>query len=152
MVEPPSIDHLYPDLDYTLPVLLISIPARSGDPADNHWIVTWTISDDKEVIIRRLQIVQETGYNHLTNWGPLTVTAGDTTKSSPQFSLGKLSLSQRKVLEKIARETPVMMPNGEWNCQNWITDVLKEAVKQNVLDNGIVNEALIAARQVEESW
>jgi hypothetical protein len=153
MVEPPSIDHLYPDLDVTVPVLLVIILAGdSSDSTDNHWMLTWTVFDDNELIVRRLQIVQETGYNHLTNWGPLTVTADDITKSSPQLSLGELTLSQRKVLEGIARETPVMMPNGEWNCQNWTTDVLKEAVKQNLLDNGIVDEVLVAAREVEADW
>lgn len=111
-------------------------------------MLTWTVFDGDELIVRRLQIAQETGYNHLTNWGPLTVTADDT-KDSPKFSLGELTLRQRKVLEGIARDTPVMMPNGEWNCQNWTTDVLKEAVKQNLLDNGIVDEVLIAAHEVE---
>lgn len=160
MIEPPSIDHLYPDLDVTLPVMLIVNRACSGEPTDNHWMLTWTLSDgdgddDDDVrVIRRLQIVKEIGYNHLTNWGPLTNTADNITKSSPQFSLGELTLSQRKVLEGIAREAPVMMPNGEWNCQNWTTDVIKEAVKQNLLDNGIVDEVLIAAREVqaESSW
>ena len=149
MIEPPSIDHLYPDPDTTLHVKLIIIPALSGDSSDNHWMLTWTVSDGNEPIIRRLQIVEETGYNHLTNWGPLTVTADDTTTSSPQFSLGELTLSQRKVLEAIAQNTPVMMPNGEWNCQNWTADVITEAVKQNLLNNGIVDEVLIMARRVE---
>ena len=145
MIEPPSIDHLYPDPDVTVPVLLSIFPACSGDPRDNHWMLRWKVSDGKELIIRHLQIVRETGYNHLTNWGPLTVTADDSTKSSPYLSLGELTLSQRRVLEGIARETPVMMPNGEWNCQNWVIDVLKEAVKQNLLDNEIVDKVLIGA-------
>ena len=54
-------------------------------------------------------------------------------------------------MERIALDTQVMMPNGEWNCQtwNWTTDVLKEAVKQNFLDSRVVDRVLIAAREIQ---
>ena len=151
MYKPPSIDHLFPDPDETIPVLLNIISAPSGNPRDNHWMLLWKIFNGQHLIIRRLQVVQEIGYDHLTNWGPLTVTADDITKSSPHLSLGELTLSQRRVLEGIAQETPVMVPNGEWNCQNWVIDVLKEAVKQNLLDNEIVDKVLIVASDIK-AW
>ena len=138
MIEPPT-SITCTDPDVTLNVFLNVIRARS---TDNHWMLTCTVSNG---IIRRLQIVRETGYNHLTNWGPLTVTAGNTTKFSPQIWVGELTPSRRKVLEGIAWNTPVMMRNGEWNCQNWTTNVLMEAVRQNLLKNEIVDRALITA-------
>jgi hypothetical protein len=148
MYKPPSIDHLFRDPDETVPVLLTIIPAHTGNPRDNHWMLIWRVFNGEHLIIRRLHIVHEIGYNHLTNWGPLTVTAGDTTRNAPQLLLGELMLSQRRVLEGIAQETPVMVPNGEWNCQNWVVDVLKEAVKQNLLDNRLVDKVLIRASTI----
>jgi len=148
MVEPPSIDHLYPDLDASQPIRLIVVPSVTSNPTDNHWMMVWTVSDHDDLIIRRLQIVREIGYDHLTNWGAVTVTAGDMTKHSPRFRLGELTLSQRKNLEGIAQETRVMTPNGEWNCQHWITDVLEKAVEENLLVKKVVERALTAARMV----
>ena len=158
MIEPPSIDHLYRDPDYTLPVVIAIVPARSGDPTDNHWMLIWTVYSSIQTgyIVRRLQVAQEQGFNHLTNWGALTVTAGTLTTTAQKFSVGEMTLSQRKHLERIALGTQVMMPNGQWNCQNWITAVLKEAVNQYLLDGRIVDQALYAARQVQphstSSW
>src|SRR5258707_10579534 len=131
MDEPQGIDHLYPDPNDSLPIRLIVVSSPSSDPTDNHWMVVWTVSDDEEIIVRRLQIVREIGYDHLTNWGAITVTAGDI-RNSPRFALGELLLSQRKKLEGIAQGTPVMMPNGEWNCQHWIADLLDRAVERNL--------------------
>lgn len=148
MVEPPSIDHLYRDPDTSLPIRLIVVPAFSSDPADNHWMVVWTVSEQDDLIIRQLQIVRETGYDHLTNWGAITVTADDRTRHAPKFSLGELTLSQRKSLEGVAQETPVMMPNGEWNCQHWVADVLEKAVEQDILVKEVVEKVLASARMV----
>ena len=150
MIEPPSIDHLYPDPDETLSVHLAVVPACSGGPTDNHWMLMWTVSDgDHDPIVRRLQIVREIGFDHLTNWGPLTVTSDELTNPSKKYSVGELTLSQRKDLERIALDTPVMMPNGEWNCQNWTTDVIKEAMKQKLLESRIVDGVLISARGIQ---
>ena len=105
------------------------------------------MSDDEELIVRRLQIVREIGYDHLTNWGAITVTAGDI-RNSPKFPLGELTLGQRKKLEGIAQGTPVVMPNGEWNCQHWVSDLLEKAVEQNLLVEEVVRNALAAALMV----
>ena len=154
MIEPPSIDHLYPDSDKTLSVLLAIVPAGSGDSTDNHWMLEWTVSEGNNSVVRRLQIVREQGFDHLTNWGPVTVTADELTNPSQKFSVGDLTLSQRKDLEKIAMDTPVMVPNGEWNCQNWTTNVLKEAVGKKLLDSRIVDRVLISAGEIQplSSW
>ena len=111
------------------------------------------VEEDNSPIIRRLRIVQEQGFDHLTNWGPspLTVTADELTNPSQKHSIGDLTLSQRKDLERIA---PVMMPNGEWNCQNWTTNVLKEAVGKKLLDSRIVDRVLVSAGEIQplSSW
>ena len=54
--------------------------------------------------VRRLQIVQEQGFDHLTNWGPLTVTADELTNPSQKYWIGDLTLSQQKDLERIAMD------------------------------------------------
>lgn len=38
---------------------------------------------------------------------------------------------------------------GYYDCQNWTTDVLEEAVKQNLLDSRVVVRVLIAAREIQ---
>jgi hypothetical protein len=147
MLEPQGIDHLYPDPDRSIQVYLVVVPSCSSDPTDYHWMVDWIVFENGgTVIVRHLQIVRELGCDHLTNWGPITVTAtGDITK---RFILGELTRSQRKDLERIAQNNPVMVPNGRWNCQHWTADLLKKAVNQKLLIEKDVEEALGAARSV----
>jgi len=58
-----------------------------------------------------------------------------------------MSLGQRKALEKIALSTEVYEPNGAWNCQDWVIEVLRKAVEAGLLEAQQVNKALVVAQQ-----
>ncbi|KAJ7292929.1 hypothetical protein C8J57DRAFT_10660 [Mycena rebaudengoi] len=85
--------------------------------------------------MRRLQIVKEFGFSHLTNWGPMTKSMGSarTLANSDITTIANLSLEDRQRLEHIASRTQVYEPNGIWNCQDWVKDVLRQAVEAGVV-------------------
>ncbi|KAK0432894.1 hypothetical protein EV421DRAFT_1455507 [Armillaria borealis] len=77
-----------------------------------------------------LDIVQEAGVDHFTNWGPITRTER---KEEHIIPMAKLSLEKREQLGRIAAKTPVRIPDGTWNCQDWLITVLETAESQNIL-------------------
>jgi len=58
-----------------------------------------------------------------------------------------MSLGERKALEAIALITEVYEPNGAWNCQDWVIEVLRKAVEKDLLNAQEMDEVLTAARQ-----
>ncbi|EJD49771.1 hypothetical protein AURDEDRAFT_161322 [Auricularia subglabra TFB-10046 SS5] len=106
---PGNIDHLYPDPDTDLDVSLLvfnNYPELEG----RHWMIGWQVGQLKDgvhTVWRELQIVQERGFQHYTNWGPLTKTL-DLASTSPPVALVqicKMSRAQRAQLEQIAETT-----------------------------------------------
>ncbi|KAJ7065243.1 hypothetical protein C8F01DRAFT_1124893 [Mycena amicta] len=141
MLRPTDVDHIYRDpRDKTLPVLLISSPATTTkhDPKDDHWTVAWVVhSRDNIKALRRLHIVREINYNHLTNWGPITQCIRDQSLGRTHMTaIAYLDYPDRQRLEEIALANPVYVPNGLWNCQDWV-----EALMQKAIDAGVVTSA-----------
>ena len=64
------------------------------------------------------------------------VTPDDLTRSR-LIHLGDVDLTGRKRLEEIASATPVVVPDGVWNCQDWIMSVLQTAVEEAVLPSDL---------------
>ncbi|GBE83982.1 hypothetical protein SCP_0510410 [Sparassis crispa] len=160
MHPPPSVDHIneFKDLDVPADVHLVVTPPSTflhrPVPKDNHWAIFWNISRSTDGVMRRrlLQIVQERlgdGYaNHLTNWGPITTSAGGPTPESRKFFIKTMTLSERKSLEAIAQTEEVLMPDGVWNCQDWIEAVLDKAVNGGMIAAETVADLKIKAREV----
>ncbi|KIY45261.1 hypothetical protein FISHEDRAFT_26525, partial [Fistulina hepatica ATCC 64428] len=118
-----------------------------------HWMIDWDVGQDRNnagpdgqptTVVRRLQIVQEVGYYHLTNWGPITCHASPD-GSTHRFLLGSISCAKRRQLEQIASETEVEEANGSWNCQDWLISVLRRAVRENLLAEEKVSAAIASA-------
>ncbi|TFK32798.1 hypothetical protein BDQ12DRAFT_692001 [Crucibulum laeve] len=137
MHRPVDIDHLYPDPDADLPILLIAtkatvLPGGKVTPKDSHWKLAWRVGKTHTgvQIQRELHVIRDVGLNHLTNWGPLTKSCEEYTKAVEVTP--RMSLVNRRRLEKIAAETPVRKPDGLWNCQNWIRTVFEAAEKQGL--------------------
>lgn len=142
---PPNIDHLFRDPDKPLPVILLIVPSDDpkATPKDSHWQIYWTVfQDPQQRVVRKVHITRELNCAHLTNWGPITATAEEQTNRCPEFELGNMTLAQRTELEKIASETEVEVPNGEWNCQNWIVEVLNEAIAVGLFSTAQVSKVL----------
>lgn len=129
-----GIDHLFRDPDLSLPVELLinrAYPQLRGQ----HWAISWTVGDisgsPTHKVQRILHIVTELGFKHYTNWGPLTRSFDPLELAA--VPIATLTLVQRRALEDIAAETRVCVPNGEWNCQDWIIEVLGRAVEEDLV-------------------
>ena len=81
----------------------------------------------------------------LANWGPIVLEhATDYDKYYKSLLLGELTLAQRRELLEIAWNTPPMKPNNDYNCQNWVLDVLGIAVARGKcgLNEGKVKQVI----------
>lgn len=65
-----------------------------------------------------------------------------------RFGLGEVGKEERGLLEEIARGVEVMEPDGEWNCQDWVREVLRRGVERGVLEEGSCEKALEEAGRV----
>ena len=142
----------YTDQEVITPVHLRVLRAADA----NHWWLDWPVGVRHNYhrarrgdAVKRLQVVQERGHAHLTNWGALTVIASErSTCAGYAFLLGDLTLAQRRKLEGIAAVEPVLAPDGEWNCQDWVVSVIRKAAHAGIMDNGIVDDAIEEALAV----
>ncbi len=130
--QPHDLSFMFPDPDEDLLVVLIITRSKnSATSRDYHWKLLWTVAAIPEANIHRhLDIVQEAGVDHFTNWGPITRTER---REEHIIPMAKLSLEKRQQLGQIAAKTPVRIPDGTWNCQDWLITVLKTAESQNIL-------------------
>lgn len=149
-LPPVDVDFIYPDPPTSLDVKLL-VFNNHDDPRGRHWAVVWEVedkADGKHHVLRHLEIVQEIGFNHLTNWGPISKTLNVAAPPVPIafLHLAQLTLEDRRKLEAIARETGVYVPNGNWNGQDWIEMVLRQAVTQGLFAEEDVHRALHAAK------
>lgn len=153
--KPPNqVDHLYKERDEVLAVILFVTRSsvRPYNPRNNHWIIAWELGMyGTNPIHRRIAIVQEAGVDHLTNWGPLTKSASTATVTKTiGIPLKSMTLEERQKLEEIAVNTPVLIPDGEWNCQNWLMTVLETAEAQGLITNEEWSAAVEEAMKVTE--
>jgi len=111
-----------------------------------HWAISWTVGDlpPRHKVQRILHIVTEIGCNHYTNWGPVTRTYDPLELAA--IPIAQLTPAQRVALEGIAVRTEVCVPNGEWNCQDWVIEVLARAVEDDLLSAAEKDAALNVAR------
>lgn len=158
MWRPTDVDHLFADPATPLTVFLavVHIPSvlTVDDPRQYHWALCWVVGHTtdrrgrKHTVHRLLQIVQEHGHDHLTNWGAMTKIGSLDTADVPTVScpVATLTLEQRRALEVIGEAMPVRVPDGVWNCQDWCISVLEEARKQGLVTEAEIASALEAAR------
>jgi len=73
--------------------------------------------------------VREVGFDYYTNWA-LKQGFFDPT-SLKAFPIATMNLKERKVLEDIASTTEVFEPNGIWNCQDWVIEVLRKPSRRS---------------------
>ncbi|KAF7334652.1 hypothetical protein MVEN_02295700 [Mycena venus] len=142
---PIDLSHLYRDPESPLVVELL-INRAHPDQRGQHWALSWTVGDlpPRHKVQRILHIVREVGYYHYTNWGPLTRTFDPLELEA--ISIAQLTRAQRGALEAIAGRTEVCVPNGEWNCQNWVMEVLECAVADGLVSAAERDAALDAAK------
>lgn len=132
MRRPVDIDHLFRDPDTILPIMLIATRTSPHSPRDSHWKLAWKVgkSSTGVPVQREIYLVRNMTIQDYMNWGPITKTAEEYTKAA---EITKMTLSNRKRLEKIAADVPLHRPNGKAHCQDWIVAVLEAAEQQGLL-------------------
>ncbi|KAF8954777.1 hypothetical protein BDZ97DRAFT_1675867 [Flammula alnicola] len=135
-LRPVDLDHIFKDADEPKDVSLQGVTlVPSGSARDNHWMICWPVGwASGYAVQRRVHIVKELLVPHLTNWGPMTKSASSTTAQTRLLVLARgVTLAQRKKLEAIGSETPVLEPDGAWNCQDWVITVLAAAEEEGLV-------------------
>lgn len=153
MGEAVSVDFLYKDHAGVTPVYLI-VQAKSA-----HSFIDWVVGrkDNLDKVslndyVRRIHVVHELGHPHLTNHGPVTVSASKTFYQNVVHLLGILTLAQRQALERLSLEEPVRSPDGQWACRAWTRSLLEKAAQQGILDPARVREGvelMMASRKAQ---
>ncbi|RPD52171.1 hypothetical protein L227DRAFT_515239 [Lentinus tigrinus ALCF2SS1-6] len=151
--NPPPIDnsHLARDTNVDREVVILVYPPRPGrsrSPRDLHWSLSWRVEGGgwKHLHV----VVEETPYDaHLkmryVYWGPVTKTVGDATRGARYASLGYMSRASRQRIEALAWGIGVAKPNGEWNCQNWVVDLLCKICQDGLIDQAKWSDVMATA-------
>ncbi|KZT24272.1 hypothetical protein NEOLEDRAFT_1135465 [Neolentinus lepideus HHB14362 ss-1] len=153
---PPDMSLDYPDPDTPLPVYLHVHPElarrfshHQPTTRDLHWSIDWWVSQDLLKTVQSTWEVLPDGSKaqHLTNWGPITrsPTRAMRMHAKPVL-IAIVPLEKRNVLCEIARTQLVRLPDGEYNCQNFTEEILREAVQRGVFEQGDVERALEEAK------
>lgn len=147
MRRPVDIDHLFRDPDVVLPVMLIATQYSPFSPRESHWKLAWKVgkSSTGPPVQREMYIVRNMTIHDYTNWGPITRTAEDCSKA---VEITKMTLAERKRLEKIAAVIPFQGPNGKTHCQDWIIAVLEAAEQQGLVARSEWTKAIAAVANV----
>ncbi|KAL7283957.1 hypothetical protein PYCCODRAFT_329616 [Trametes coccinea BRFM310] len=142
----------YPDPNANLDVLiLVASPMDPNNfhPRDLHWSLSWEV---QRGIWRHVNVLEHARDNQpppnprLVFWGPMTKMGGGGTLEARKVHLATLSLAARKRLEQLAWTVPVMYPNGRWNCQDWLLDLLARMRNEGLITEQQMQNAVRAAR------
>jgi hypothetical protein len=147
MRRPVDIDHLFRDPDVVLPVMLIASQISPLSPRDSHWKLAWKVGKNTSgvPVQREIYVIRNITIQDYMNWGPITKTAEDYTKA---VEITKMTLANRRRLERIAAEVPVQRPNGKTHCQDWILAILETAEQQGLLTRSEWTKAVLAVSDV----
>ena len=119
-------------------------------PRDLHWSLAWAVRDTDPAAWRQIHVVEEKlgpprWDARYVYWGPLTKSSGPTDDVAKRYPLGVFSLAQRARIEELAGRTPVMVPDGTWNCQDWLLDLFERMIAAGLLAAERKDEVLVAA-------
>ncbi|TFK53998.1 hypothetical protein OE88DRAFT_1140594 [Heliocybe sulcata] len=130
---------------------------RSSDPThtprDLHWMIVWAIKRDEDVwrvihVVQERAVGAEIANDYLSNPHPRThFLQPDTVTQGRLVGLATLTRPQRQLVEQIVCEHPVRAPDGRWNCQDFIEEVLERAIAADIIDRHSVQSALADARR-----
>ncbi|KAI0654906.1 hypothetical protein C8Q70DRAFT_465522 [Cubamyces menziesii] len=156
--EPPiNLDWIAKDPDIDLPVYIIVSGPRDGSSHDLrglHWRLSWQVARDKwryVHIVEHWRDHQRAPNPRYVYWGALTQSSGHSTSKLTKVLVGVMSLATRKSIEQLALEVPVMWPDGTWNCQNWILDLLTRMHRAGIISQRRWEEVVGAAHNAYRS-
>ncbi|CDO71169.1 hypothetical protein BN946_scf184845.g39 [Trametes cinnabarina] len=143
------------DPDASLPVyILVSSPVDQTrfDPHGLHWSLSWEV---KPNVWRHVNIVthrhpdQPPPNPRYVYWGALTKCSGPGTLVKRRILVADMTFAMRKQIEEVAFTVPVMQPNGQWNCQDWLLDLLDRLRQNGLISDQNLKEVVSAAR---DAW
>ncbi|KZT24274.1 hypothetical protein NEOLEDRAFT_1148865 [Neolentinus lepideus HHB14362 ss-1] len=158
----------YEDLPGSTTIYILVCPYRDipglplvFTPRDLHWMLLWGPVREEGSYYRIIQATREWDprasstiastavyLDFLTNPGPRTLSLTKNTEENGTFiPLSSLDRQGRQALEHIAMIHPIRVPDGSWNCQDFIKEILAEAVRQGLFDPEVVDKALQKADQ-----
>ncbi|KAI0707551.1 hypothetical protein C8T65DRAFT_718587 [Cerioporus squamosus] len=160
ILPPPNNDHLAKDTDVERNVVVLVYPLQrrpgyTPTSRDLHWSVSWRV--DKGGWKHLHVIAENTSYDpqlprRYVYWGPITKTAGHATSGAVEVLLGSMSLAVRRRIEQIAWSVQVAKPNGQWNCQNWVIDLLCKICQDGIISqrqwSQVVENAQLGAHRL----
>lgn len=125
-------------------------PHTQQTPRDLHWSLAWAIRGTDPAAWRQIHVVEEKlrpprWDARYVYWGPLTKSSGPTDDVATRYPLGVFSLAQRARIEELAGRTPVMVPDGTWNCQDWLLDLFARMIAVGLIGAEKRDEVLAAA-------
>ncbi|TFK80585.1 hypothetical protein K466DRAFT_605213 [Polyporus arcularius HHB13444] len=153
-IPPPlNNDHLAKDTDEERNVVVMVYPPRRApgyvpNPRDLHWSLSWRV--DKGGWKHLHVTAEDTGYDprlprRYVYWGPITKSAGNATSGAVEVPLGRMSLAVRRRIEQLAWGVQVAKPNGQWNCQNWVLDLLCKIYWDGIISQATWSEVVSKA-------
>ncbi|KAI0711517.1 hypothetical protein C8Q76DRAFT_61293 [Earliella scabrosa] len=160
-LAPPSNDHLYREVNEPREVFILVYGPRqlhNVRARDLHWSIYWEVSggggklihlvqEDEPIFVLPGQARGATiiPTRRLVYWGPQTRSPGNATHGARRISLGVMSLAHRQEIERIAWKVLVHKPDGQWNCQHWIINLLYKMVDARIISKNGAEYAFGAA-------
>ncbi|OSD02661.1 hypothetical protein PYCCODRAFT_1435313 [Trametes coccinea BRFM310] len=151
-LPPINLDWAHKDPNKDLPVyLIVNAPSdpKRFDPRGLHWSLSWEVDPGfwRQVnILEHRRPDQPAPNPRYVYWEALTKSAGPEMDDSKKIQVAVLSLAARQRIEQLALEVPVLYPNGRWNCQDWLIDLLSRMVKDKLITDEQMNQGLREAR------
>lgn len=155
-------DWLARDFDVECPVYLLVHPASftssTASRSRCRWSVAWpvgagSVNERKLTAWRHIQLeacadtFSAEGEMHYGYFGAITKSAGPEVVAASRYELGKTNLANRREIERLARETPVLdaEENDGWSCQDWVKDLIERMVAAGIVSAAICNGAVSRA-------
>ncbi|KAL7283972.1 hypothetical protein ACG7TL_001244 [Trametes sanguinea] len=156
-LPPIDMSWCFPDPDTSLTVyVLVSAPidVTKFDPRDLHWSLSWEVQPN---VWRHINVLyhersdQPAPNPRLVFWGPLTKMGDIAISGERRVPVAVMTREMRKRIEELAWTVPVIYPNGQWNCQNWLVDLLGRMQDCGLITDEILNKAIDGARNAHVS-
>ncbi|KAI0777388.1 hypothetical protein BD413DRAFT_466871 [Trametes elegans] len=160
-------DWLARDHDVPAPVFLFVYPSHaSTDPHRARWSVAWPVGGLTPAQMLAWRHVHADAYENEAGLetdpprfvfaGAVTKTAGPGTVRAKRFLLGHLCLADRRKIESLAGETPVMPLDearpDDLDGQGWIRDLLDRMVAAGIVSSEAREHAVQQASTGEWAW
>jgi hypothetical protein len=134
-----------PDGGQVVHIVVSGYPAPARPlPRERTWALCWSPANGVVRILGTVRAAPEK--ESYVYWGPVTQ-AYDFSRECRLIPVANLGRGKRAALERVANSVGVMRPNGWWNGQNWVVEVLKRAVEHDLISPEERDKAIYSAAE-----